>query len=380
MQASSLYSSNEPGLDRYTKKAAEANEKNLVFIGKGEDQVTDPKYGSPPLERPISQYLKYGFVCLDKPQGPTSHEVVAWVRKMFAVDRAGHSGTLDPMVSGVLPIGLAEATKALSVLLLGPKEYICVARIHDSVPRNILYEVLGQFIGPVFQKPPQRSAVRRVTRTRKIYELEVMEQMGNLLLLRVLCEAGTYIRKLVYDIGEIIGVGATMAELRRTRVCQLEESDLVRLHELYEANEVFKESGKEQGLRKLVSPIESTVSFLKQIKIRDSAVESICQGAQLAIPGIVAFSKGLGKGEVVRIMSLKGELVAIAESQLGEQELQSEEHGLATVTKRVVMAAGTYPKMWKSKNEVVDRESVSEQLLKQSLLDKLEAEQESDSL
>jgi len=364
----------KPELRPFTKEAARETDADLTILAP--DEKTDPTHGIPPTERPMKEYLSYGFITLDKPQGPTSHEVVAWVRKMLSQERAGHSGTLDPMVSGILPIGLGEATKALSVLLLGPKEYVCVARIHDSVPREILYGAVNQFIGPIYQKPPQRSSVKRVTRTRTIYELEVMEQIGNLLLLRVLCEAGTYIRKLVYDIGEVIGVGATMVELRRTRVCQLDETDLIRLHDLFESNEVYKESHNEKKLREVVKPIEYAVSFLKQIKIRDSAVESLCQGAQLAIPGIVSLTKGIKKGEIVRIMTLKGELVAIAESQLEEGDMIEEDHGLATVTKRVIMSTGTYPKMWKSKKEdIVESEGISEALLRESILDSLEKEE-----
>jgi H/ACA ribonucleoprotein complex subunit 4 len=360
-------------LNRFTKEAAEKTERELVVL---REEPTNPKYGWVPSERPMSEYLKNGFIVLDKPQGPTSHEVVAWVRKMFGQERAGHSGTLDPMVSGILPIGLGQATKALSVLLLGPKEYICVARIHDSIPKDLLYASIREFVGPIYQKPPQRSSVKRVTRTRTIYELEISEQFGNLLLLRVLCEAGTYIRKLVYDIGEIIAVGATMAELRRSRVCQLDESDLVRLHDLHEANEIYKESGNEMNLRQLVRPVESAITFLRQVRIRDSAVESVCQGAQLAIPGILSISKGIQKGEIVRIVTGKGELVAIAEAQLDETQMRSQEHGLATITRRVVMNTGTYPKMWKSKREEVGTEDISEKLLKQSILDNLDEDAE----
>jgi len=372
-----IYVYENSNLAGFTKEAAEKNEKDLTIVSP--EEKSDPRYGQTPGERSIKDYLSYGFITLDKPQGPTSHEVVAWVRKMLSQERAGHSGTLDPIVSGVLPIGLGDATKALSVLLLGPKEYICVARIHDSVPKEILYGAISQFIGPIFQKPPQRSAVKRVTRTRTIYELEVLEQVGNLILMRVLCEAGTYIRKLIYDIGEVIGVGATMAELRRTRVCHLNESDLIRLHDLNESVEVFKETGKETALRGLVKPIEFAVSFLKQIQIRDSAVESVCQGAQLALPGIVSFSKEIKKGDIVRIMTLKGELVAIAESQSDEADLLKEEHGLACVTKRVIMAVGTYPKMWKTKKElVVQSEGISETMLRNSILDSLEKEENND--
>ncbi len=360
-------------LSRFTKEAAQRTENDLVVL---KDEPSNPKFGWIPADRPMTEYLKNGFIVLDKPQGPTSHEVVAWVRKMFGQERAGHSGTLDPLVSGILPIGLGQATKALSALLLGPKEYVCVARIHDSIPNDLLYSSIRQFVGPIYQKPPQRSSVKRVTRTRSIYELEISEQSGNLLLLRVLCEAGTYIRKLIYDIGEVIAVGATMAELRRSRVCQLDETDLVRLHDLHEANEIYKESGNESKLRELVRPVESSIAFLRQIKIRDSAVESICQGAQLAIPGILSISKGMQKGEIVRIVTGKGELVAISEAQLGEGQITSQDHGIAAITRRVIMGTGTYPKMWKSRKEEVGTEDISEKLLKDSILDNLDEDSE----
>ena len=134
-------------LDRFTREAAFRNETDLIIVRP--EESSNLTYGHSPSNRPILDYLRNGFVVLDKPRGPTSHEVVAWVRKMLSLERAGHSGTLDPMVSGLLPIGLGDATKALSVLLLGPKEYICVARIHDSVPKDLLYWAIRQFVGPI---------------------------------------------------------------------------------------------------------------------------------------------------------------------------------------------------------------------------------------
>ena len=104
-------------------------------------------------------------------------------------------------------------------------------------------------------------------------------------------------------------------------------------------------------------------------QIRDSAVESVCQGAQLAIPGILSISKGIQKGEIVRVVTGKGELVAIAEAQLEDSQIKSQDHGIATITRRVIMNVGTYPKMWKSKREEVGTEEISEKLLKQSILD-----------
>ena len=168
-------------------------------------EETSEEYGIYPEKRTLDNILDYGFIPLDKPAGPTSHEVVAWVRKMLKEDKAGHSGTLDPAVTGLLPIGLGQATKALSVLLLGPKEYVGLARIHSDVDKIKLEQVFEKFRGEIFQRPPQKSAVKRQTRRRWIYELDILENKRQLILFRVLCQAGTYIRKLVYDIGEVLG-------------------------------------------------------------------------------------------------------------------------------------------------------------------------------
>ena len=360
---------------RYLERFRDESKAKFKQIIVREEQ-SDPKFGFSPTTRPIRIYLKYGFVALDKPQGPTSHEVVAWVRKILGIEKAGHSGTLDPMVSGVLPVGLESATKAVSALLLGPKEYIAVARIHDSVPIQNLNAIMNEFRGPIYQKPPQRSAVRRMTRVREIYEMEPVLQQGNLIVLRVLCEAGTYVRKLIYDLGEVLQVGATMAELRRTRVCQLKETDLVRLHDLFEAKAELGESGNESLIRSVVHPVEESLPFLRKISVRDSAVDSICHGAQLAVPGVLSFSEGIEKGELICIMSGKGELVALAESQVNSSELMAANHGIVCITKRVVMDAGTYPKMWKTKGNVDQTESIGESMLKKSILEGLELDDE----
>src|SRR5262245_18868752 len=136
------------------------------------DDVASPDFGYYPEKRPLNLLLNYGIVLLDKPAGPTSHEVVAWVKKILDLKKAGHSGTLDPGATGLLPIGLGDATKALGVLLFGPKEYIAVARLHSIDDYPNLNAVLDGFTGDIYQRPPQRSSVRRATRIRSIYELE----------------------------------------------------------------------------------------------------------------------------------------------------------------------------------------------------------------
>ena len=320
---------------------------NLIEI---DQDITDDAYGTYYDKRSLGQLLNYGLILLDKPPGPTSHETVAWVKRILKLPKIGHSGTLDPQVSGVLPLGLGEATKALGVLLLGPKEYVALGRVHSLPSKEKLAEIIHLFKGEIFQKPPQRSAVVRQTRTRTIYEFELIEQKERLLLTRVLCEAGTYIRKLYYDIGEILGPGATMIELRRTRVDQFYESDgLVTLHELANAFALWKENNDDSRLMNMIKPIEYALSELKSVMIRDSAVDAMCHGAQLAIPGILKISPNLKKGDLVGIYTQKGEVVALAESTMSEEEIRDATKGYAFETKRIIMAPNTYPKKWRTK-------------------------------
>lgn len=320
---------------------------NLIEI---DQDITDDTYGTYYDKRSIEQLLNYGIIILDKPPGPTSHEAVAWAKRVLKLPKIGHSGTLDPQVSGVLPLGLGEATKALGVLLFGPKEYHALGRVHSLPSKEKLNEVIDMFRGEIFQKPPQRSAVVRQTRSRTIYELEVLEQKERLLLMRVLCEAGTYIRKLYYDIGEILGPGATMIELRRTRVDQFYETGgLVTLHELADAYALWEEKKDDTKLMKMIKPVEYALSELKSVVIRDSAIDAMCHGAQLAIPGILKISPNLKKGDFVAIYTQKGEAVALAEATMTEEEIRDATKGYAFETRRIIMAPNTYPKKWRSK-------------------------------
>ena len=323
---------------------------NLIRI---DDDITDDQYGTYYDKRTVEQLLNYGLILLDKPAGPTSHEVVAWTKRILEIPKAGHSGTLDPQVTGVLPLGLGDGTKALGVLLLGPKEYHALGRLHSLPSKEKLENILNEFCGDIYQKPPQRSAVLRQTRVRKIFETELLEQKENLILIRVLCEAGTYIRKLIYDYGEVLGPGATMIELRRTRVSQFHENHpLVTLHQIADAFADWKESKDGSKLSAMIHPIEETLSEIKSVVIRDSAVDALCHGAQLAIPGILQISPNLKKDDLVGIYTQKGEIVALAQSLMSEDIIKENTKGYAFETKRIIMAPETYPKSWKSRSTI----------------------------
>ena len=327
-------------------KFAGLNRKWIVKV----EEDTSPDYGTPPWARPIEKHIRMGVIPLDKPPGPTSHEVVAWVKRMFGLSKAGHGGTLDPKVTGVLPVALEEGTKVIGLVVHTGKEYICVMQLHKPVPEKDLRNALRMFVGEIYQKPPLRSSVKRSLRVKRIYDIELLEYNGRYALLRIQSEAGTYMRKLCHDVGLILGVGAHMRELRRTRSGPFrEEAGLVRLQELSEALYRWKQEGKEDLLREYILPIEYAVSHLPKIVVRDTAVDAIAHGANLAVPGIARLHDGIKKGDLVALLTLKGELVAIGVAQMSSEEIAKARKGIAVKIRRVIMPPGVYPRAWKKK-------------------------------
>lgn len=306
---------------------------------------TTTKYGKPPAERTIEELLSSAVINLDKPRGPTSHEVVSWVKDILGVKKAGHSGTLDPKVTGVLPLGIQKATKVLQILLLGTKEYVGVIHFHKSVTQNAVVDVFNEFTTVIYQKPPVKSAVIRRVRKRKIHKLELLEKNGKDVLFRVESQAGTYIRKLCYDIGLVMGTGANMAELRRTRVSGFTEETSFYLQDLQDAYVFYKKHGEEEELRKCLFPVEKAVDNVPKVWIQDSAVDSLCHGAELGVPGVVKL-EDVKKGEMVAVMTLKDELVALGKAQMTTKDILYKNKGIAVETERVIMERGTYPRNW----------------------------------
>ncbi len=310
---------------------------------------TNPDYGCNPYERPIEEHISKGVINLDKPSGPSSHEVDSWVKRILHVNKTGHGGTLDPKVTGVLPIGIDAATRVSQLLLPAGKEYVCLMTMHKEMPEDQIYEIFDQFTGKIYQTPPVKSAVKRELRVRTIYYATIYEIKGKDVLFRVGCEAGTYIRTLCHDIGEALGCGAHMAELRRTRAGPFNErnGDLVNLHDLTDAYHFWVEDGDESYLRNAIKPMEVAADHLPQIFIKDSAVEAICQGAKLAAGGISMLSKGIKRGDLVAIKSLKGELVASGIALASTEEIMNADSGLVVNTNKVFMQPGVYPMAWK---------------------------------
>lgn len=314
------------------------------------ENSTDPKYGHKPNERPGEQYIKYGVINLDKPAGPTSHEVAAWAKKILKLEVIGHGGTLDPKVTGVLPVTLEESTKIVQALLYSGKEYIGVMKLHGDVPEERVRRVMQEFEDEIYQRPPLRSSVKRQIRTRRIYYNEFIEMDGRNVLFRVGCEGGTYIRKLCYDIGEILGVGAHMQELRRTRAGPFNEksSTIVTLHDVAYHFGEWQEKKDSSILHKFIQPMETALELLPKITVRDSAVDALCHGASLTAPGVLSVESGINKNTMVAILTLKGEAIALGTSKLTTEEILNLNHGTIATLERVLMPRGTYPKVWKT--------------------------------
>jgi H/ACA ribonucleoprotein complex subunit 4 len=315
--------------------------------------TTNQKYGRKPHERPAEDYIRYGVINLDKPAGPTSHEVAAWVKKIMHLTRIGHGGTLDPKVTGVLPITLEDSAKIVQALLYGGKEYVCVMKLHGDAEKERVRKVLEEFEDVIYQRPPLRSSVKRQLRTRRVYYMDFMEMEGRNVLFKVGCEGGTYIRKLCYDMGEVLGCGAHMQELRRTRAGPFVEnsSDRVTLHDVAYWFAEWQEKKEEKILREFIQPMEAALALIPKIVVRDSAVDALCHGANLTVPGVLSVESGIVKGSAVAIFSLKGEAVALAKTLLSTEEILDLKHGTVAALQRVLMPRGTYPRVWKSGNK-----------------------------
>jgi H/ACA ribonucleoprotein complex subunit 4 len=318
----------------------ELEQPNIVVKRKA---VTSKDYGDDPNNRDVNYLLKHGVINLDKYKGPTSHQVTDYAKKVLNLKKAGHSGTLDPGVTGVLPIALENSTRVVQVLLKAGKEYICIMHLHRVVDESKLLSTIKEFVGEISQKPPIKSAVKRKIRQRRIYYLQVLEIDNKDLLFLVGCEAGTYIRKLVHDIGEKLGVGAHMAELRRTKAGPYNEDTLITLQELADAVYYYK-MGNDKLLKQALQPLESAIAHLPKIWVLDSAVDSLCHGASLSLPGISKYTDNIDNGKQVAVLTLKGELICLGLSQLDLEGFEKEK-GLAVKDMKVFMCRNTYPKV-----------------------------------
>jgi tRNA pseudouridine55 synthase len=250
----------------------------------------------PPAERDPASLLQFGVVNLDKPPGPSAHQVAGWVRDMVddrlsaagheEIGRVAHGGTLDPKVTGCLPILLGDAARCARVFDDSVKEYVAVLELHGPPPADI-ESVLAEFEAPLYQKPPRKSAVRRRRRVREIHDLDLLELQDEQGLLRVRCESGTYVRKLCHDLGLALGTGAHMGDLRRTATGTFDDSALVTMEDFADALAFWAEDDETGPLRDVVAPAERALDTLPRVVIAPSAAREVAEGAPVYGPGVI---------------------------------------------------------------------------------------------
>ncbi|CAM8967846.1 unnamed protein product [Rhodiola kirilowii] len=326
--------------------------------------------GHTPLKRPLAEYIRYGVMNLDKPANPSSHEVVAWIKRILRVEKTGHSGTLDPKVTGNLIVCIDRATRLVKSQQGAGKEYVCVARLHSAVPDVAkVARALETLTGAVFQRPPLISAVKRQLRIRTIYESKLLEYDADrqLVVFWISCEAGTYVRTMCVHLGLILGVGAHMQELRRVRSGIMGEKDnMVTMHDVMDAQWEYDNYKSEAYLRRVIMPLEVLLTSYKRLVVKDSAVNAICYGAKLMIPGLLRFENGIDNGEEVVLMTTKGEAIALGIAEMTTAVMATCDHGVVAKIKRVVMDRDTYPRKW----GLGPRASMKKKLIADGKLDK----------
>ncbi|THU69465.1 hypothetical protein C4D60_Mb08t14700 [Musa balbisiana] len=326
--------------------------------------------GHSPLKRPLAEYLRYGVLNLDKPSNPSSHEVVAWIKRILRSEKTGHSGTLDPKVTGNLIVCVDRATRLVKSQQGAGKEYVCVARLHSAVPDVAkVARALETLTGAVFQRPPLISAVKRELRIRTIYESKLLEYDPDrhLVVFWISCQAGTYVRTLCVHLGLILGVGGHMQELRRVRSGILGEKDnMVTMHDVLDAQWMYDNFKDESYLRRVVMPLEVLLTSYKRLVVKDSAVNAICYGAKLMIPGLLRFENDIEVGEEVVLMTTKGEAIALGIAEMTTAVMATCDHGSVAKIKRVVMDRDTYPRKW----GLGPRALMKKKMIAQGLLDK----------
>ena len=323
---------------------------NRVVFDK--DAVTNVKFGSIPTERSLDDLLGSGLLLVKKPRGPTSHQLTAWIRNILGITKIGHGGTLDPMATGLLTILCGRATRLTDIILKGDKRYISVIRFGRDVDSKELQQLLESLVGEIYNVPPKESAVKVQVRTRTISSLTLIDfdPLSRIAVVEISCVAGTYIRTLTRDIGLLLGTSCEMLELHRDRTSIFDESMACSMHQLADAIFLWKEHNDERSLRKLLTPVESILTKIPSITIKDGAVAAMTHGAPLARPGLVDASSGILSGSLVVIRSMKGEAVAVAETSVNVDEVLNTTKGQIAAAKSVLMPTGIYPQNWSKQN------------------------------
>ncbi|XP_046566310.1 H/ACA ribonucleoprotein complex subunit DKC1-like [Haliotis rubra] len=324
--------------------------KNFDKLNVRTNHYTPIPSGCSPLKRPIEDYVRSGVINLDKPANPSSHEVVAWIKRILRVEKTGHSGTLDPKVTGCLIVCVERATRLVKSQQGAGKEYVCIFKLHSVVEdQKRVKQTIEGMTGALFQRPPLISAVKRQLRIRTVYECKMTEydQEKAMGIFWVSCEAGTYIRTMCVHLGLFLGVGGQMQELRRVRSgIQSEKEGMVTMHDVMDAQWAYDHHKDEEYLRRVIRPLESLLISHKRIIMKDTAINAVCYGAKIMLPGVLRYDDGIEVNDEIVIITTKGEAVALAIAQMTTAVISTCDHNVVAKIKRVIMERDTYPRKW----------------------------------
>lgn len=232
-------------------------------------------------QKSTKELLEFGIINIDKSSGPTSFDISEFVMKKLGLRKTSHFGTLDPKVTGVLPIGLNRACKLTGFFIGEDKEYVGMMRIHkDAELKEIEKAIKEKFTGKITQLPPVKSRVKRQERVREIKNFRILEKDGKTILFLAEVEGGTYIRKLISDLGDYMKIGAHMLELRRIRAGIFGEDDSTNLYNFEKAVDEY-EKGDEKTLREMIIPGEIISELYPVVQIKEVYVERVFHGSPI---------------------------------------------------------------------------------------------------
>ncbi len=280
----------------------------------------------------VEELLKNSVVVINKPPGQTSHETTTFVKKITGANRSGHAGTLDPEVSGVLPVALGRATKLLRYIAGKEKSYVGIMKFRIVPAKADVEALFKQFTGELIQTPPKISAVRKVPRKRTVYSLRLLELDGRLALFDTRVDAGTYIRTLCEDMGKKCG-GARMEELRRTAVGRITEKEGHTMEELIDAVWLYRNRNDGSALEKMLRPPEQFID-LPKVMVKETALWSINTGAQVMAAGVERMDAGIVKNARVAIYS-GDKFIGVGIAQISSSELAGKSRGMVVRLERM---------------------------------------------
>ena len=296
------------------------------------------------------EFFNRGVLLINKKPGRTSHDEVAIIKRALRsieVDvKVGHSGTLDPKVTGLLVVGIGLGTKILEYMLLSEKRYIGEIVFHKDISQEKIEDAIKHFTGTITQLPPIKSSVKRELRDREVYgiSMQSFNKETRTAVLECAVERGTYIRKLFHDMGEYIGIRAHMGDLHRTHVGPFAETkglittdEFALLIEKTKSWNLFVKKGVEKKIQSILRPLREAIPSFPQVLLHPGIEKYLETGSDVFVPGVRDVSVLFKRGDLVGVYTNEGVLVALGEAGMGSKDMLTRKKGIAVITKKILI-------------------------------------------